>query len=405
MTEIARGLAGVAVTETRLSRIDGEAGMLTIGGFPVEELAPNASFEQTLFLLWHDRLPSSPELADLRRSLAARRTLPPPTLSVLRAAAAVGAEPMDALRMGAATLGLGDAALHQTGLQAEPAEANRERALRLVAALPVMAAAFHRLRDGHEPVPPDRRLSHAANYLWMLCCVPPAPERARALETYLNATVDHGMNASTFTARVIASTRSCMASAISGALGALKGPLHGGAPGPALDMVFEMLRRAQDSGRSLAQVTERFVRCEVARGARIMGFGHRVYRVRDPRADVLGAALCRLFPDEHPLYRAAREVEAVVLRVLAETKPGRPLLTNVEFYTALLLHGLGLESSLFTPTFAVARVAGWTAHVLEQIGEDRLIRPDVVYTGARGRKWPGPPARWSLPGRPGAGLA
>ena len=400
MTRIARGLAGVAVTETRLSEVDGEAGRLTIAGFDLESLAPRADFEQTLFLLWHDRLPDREELADLRRSLAERRRLPAPTLSVLRAAAAMGAEPMDALRMGAATLGLADDALHRSGLQAEPAEANRSRALRLVAALPVIVAAYQRLRDGLEPVPPDRRLDHAANYLWMLTAVRPTPQRSRALATYLNATSDHGMNASTFTARVIASTRSCLASALVGALGALKGPLHGGAPGPVLDMLFELLRLAQDEGGSLEEVTEGWVRRQVSRGARIMGFGHRIYRVRDPRADVLGAALATLSPEpeRQEFLRAARLVEEVVLRVLAEEKPGRPLHTNVEFYTALLLHGLGLEASLFTPTFAVARVAGWTAHVLEQIAEDRLIRPDVVYAGARGRSFADPVASGSLRG-------
>ena len=394
MTRIARGLAGVAVTETRLSEVDGEAGRLTIAGFELESLAPRADFEQTLFLLWHDRLPDREELTDLKRSLAERRRLPAPTLSVLRAAAAMGAEPMDALRMGAATLGLADDALHRSGLQAEPAEANRSRALRFVAALPVIVAAYHRLRDGLEPVPPDRRLDHAANYLWMITAVRPTPERSRALATYLNATSDHGMNASTFTARVIASTRSCLASALVGALGALKGPLHGGAPGPVLDMLFELLRLAQDEGGSLEEVTEGWVRRQVSRGARIMGFGHRIYRVRDPRADVLGAALATLSPEpeRQEFLRAARLVEEVVLRVLAEEKPGRPLHTNVEFYTALLLHGLGLEASLFTPTFAVARVAGWTAHVLEQIAEDRLIRPTVVYAGARGRCFPSPDA-------------
>ena len=395
MTEIAHGLAGIAVTETRLSRVDGDAGELVIGGFALEDLAPNASFEETLFLLWNDRLPNASELEALHRVLAERRPLPAPTLAVLRASAAVGAEPMDALRMALGTLGLADAGLHCTELQAEPSEANRERALRLVAALPVIVAAFHRLREGHEPVPPDRRLGHAANYLWMLNCVKPSPERVRALETYLNATVDHGMNASTFTARVIASTRSCIASAVVGALGALKGPLHGGAPGPALDMVFELLRTAQDTGETLEDATERWVRSEVGRGERIMGFGHRVYRTRDPRADVLGAAAVRLAPADapDPIYQAARRVEDVVLRVLAELKPDRPLQTNVEFYTALLLHGIGLETCLFTPTFAVARVAGWTAHVLEQVEEDRLIRPRVVYAGAAGRTWSDAEAR------------
>jgi citrate synthase len=400
MTGIARGLAGVAVTETRLSEVDGEAGRLTLAGYPLEDLAPRAEFEETLFLLWHDRLPGPGELADLTRSLAERRRLPAPTLSVLRAAAAMDATPMDALRMAAATLGLADDGLHACQLVAHPAETNRLRALRFVAALPVIVAAYHRLRDGLEPVPPDRRLGHAANYLWMLSAVRPTPERVRALTTYLNATSDHGMNASTFTARVIASTRSCLSSALVGALGALKGPLHGGAPGPVLDMILELLRTAQDEGETLEAVTLRFVRREISRGGRIMGFGHRIYRVRDPRADVLAAALVGLSPapETREVVRAARVVEEVVLRALAEAKPGRPLHTNVEFYTALLLHALGLESSLFSPTFAVARVSGWTAHVLEQIAEDRLIRPDVVYAGARGRRFADADARVALTG-------
>ena len=183
-------------------------------------------------------------------------------------------------------------------------------------------------------------------------------DEARALETYLNTVCDHGMNASTFTARVIASTRSDMASAVVGALGALKGPLHGGAPGSALDMVFRLQRVAEQTGRSLDEAADVWVRDAVARGERIMGFGHRVYRVRDPRADVLAEAVAGLFPDPgaDPVARAARTVEAVVLRVLAELKPVRSLQTNVEFYTALLLHGLGLPARLFTPTSsAIAR--------------------------------------------------
>lgn len=197
------------------------------------------------------------------------------------------------------------------------------------------------------------------------------------------------MNASTFTARVIASTRSDVVSAVLGALGALKGPLHGGAPGPALEMVFALRTQAEQEGRPLARLAEAHVRRVVEGGGRIMGFGHRVYRVRDPRADVLGHALQQLFPAEgdNPLVDAARVVEQVVLRVLAELKPHRPLATNVEFYTALLLHALELPTTAFTPTFAVARVGGWTAHILEQAREDRLIRPRAAYVGPVERAW------------------
>ncbi|MEM7410244.1 MAG: citrate synthase [Myxococcota bacterium] len=392
---LSRGLENVAIAETRLSRVDGDAGELVIGGYALEELASRAEFEETLFLLWNDRLPTLAELAGLHGELASRRALPAPTLALLEAAAAADVAPMDALRMAIGSLGVGEPALHATELQAEPNPANQQRALRLVAAVPTAVAAFARLQRGVAPVAPDPSLGHAANYLWMLNGEPPKPEVVRALGTYLNTAVDHGMNASTFTARVVTSTRSDIGSAIVAALGALKGPLHGGAPGPALDMVIHLQEEAERSGESLDSLAERWVHDALDAGRRIMGFGHRVYRVRDPRADVLGAAVDRLFPDPAAasLPRAAREVEAVVLRVLAERKPDRPLQTNVEFYTALLLAGIGLPTPLFTPTFAVARVVGWTAHVLEQIEEDRLIRPRVHYAGELGRRWLSPDER------------
>jgi citrate synthase len=208
----------------------------------------------------------------------------------------------------------------------------------------------------------------------------PSPERARGLETYLNTVVDHGLNASTFTARVIVSTRSDVISAITGAIGALKGPLHGGAPGPALDMVFEI---------GSADRAERVIRAKLDRGERLMGFGHRVYRVRDPRADVLSHAAERFYANDgaRDLYTLARQVEATALRLLRERKPDRRLDTNVEFFTALLLHGLGLPTDLFTPTFAVGRVAGWAAHCLEQLKDGKLIRPQSEYVGPIGLRY------------------
>jgi citrate synthase len=208
----------------------------------------------------------------------------------------------------------------------------------------------------------------------------PEAERVRALETYLNTVVDHGLNASTFTARVITSTGSDLVSAVVGALGALKGPLHGGAPGPALDMVFEI----GDASRA-----EAVLRNKIESGERLMGFGHRIYRVRDPRADVLAAAAERMYTrgGDMSLYRLARDVEATAVRLLEEYKPGRHLQTNVEFYTALLLHGIGLEVPLFTPTFAISRASGWIAHAFEQREANRIIRPQSEYTGPRGRQW------------------
>ncbi len=382
---IARGLEGVAVASTRLSHVDGERGELVIGGFAVEELAPRARFEEALFLLWHGRLPQADEHEVLRRELAAQRWLPAATLALLRAAAARPAGVMEALEMAVATLGLAGATDAVEGR-----DAGVVQAIRLVARFPTIVAGYWRLRQGLEPVPPSLRLGHAANYLYMLTGSEPSSEAARALEVYLNTVIDHGMNASTFTARVITSTGSDMVSALVGAVGALKGPLHGGAPGPALDMVFEIRGRAAESGRSMEEEAEAWGRDTIAAGGRIMGFGHRVYKVRDPRAEVLGAAAVRLFAgaDDARLYDDARTVENAVLRVLHELKPGRRLETNVEFYTALLLHGVGLHSDLFTPTFAVARAGGWTAHVLEQAAENRLIRPSSEYLGPRGRRWP-----------------
>ena len=350
---------------------------MLIGGYPVGELAPRASFEEVLFLLWHGRLPEPRERADLQRALGAERGLPDETTQLLRAATARRVAVMDALEMALPTLRLaGDLESGQGG-------EGIEQAARLVSRFPTIVAAYWRLQNGLEPVAPRAELGHAANYLYMITGAEPAPAPARALETYLNTVVDHGMNASTFTARVITSTGSDMVSALGGAVGALKGPLHGGAPGPALDMVFAVRERAAARGTALATEAEAWVRETLATGGRVMGFGHRVYKVRDPRAEVLGAAAVRFFERaaDARLYDDARVVEDVVLRVLHELKPGRRLETNVEFYTALLLHGVGLESELFTPTFAVARVGGWTAHVLEQRAENRLIRPESVYVG------------------------
>ena len=361
----APGLEGVVSTRTRLSDVDGEAGRLVIAGFPVEELAVRASFEETLYLLWNGGLPDEGRLANLGRELAARRAIERISLSVLREAGEHVA-PMDALRMATGTLGLeGD---------------DRGDALRLVAAFPTIVAAHWRLSRGLEPVAPDPGLGHAANYLYMLSGEVPSIERVRALEAYLITVSDHGMNASTFAARVILSTRSDFVSAVVGAIGALKGPLHGGAPGPALDVVFEI---------GEASRAEEYLRAKLERGERLMGFGHRIYKVRDPRADVLAHAAQRLYKADADgeLYRLALAVEEVALGLLKEYKPGRDIQTNVEFYTALLLHGLGLPTELFTPTFAVGRVAGWTAHLFEQRALDRLIRPRSEYTGPEALEW------------------
>ncbi|MEX1019495.1 MAG: citrate synthase [Litorilinea sp.] len=360
------GLAEVLAAETRLSHVDGEAGELVVGGYPLEVLTAHATFEEAVYLLWYGHLPTRTELAELQQQLAQLRELPSLTLDVLSHAAADGRPPIDALRMAAATfdLGVGEEML----------------AAAVLARMGTAAATYGRLRAGHAPVAAKPELGHAAHFLYLLEGVVPDAERARALEIYQMTVADHGLNASTFTARVITSTGSDLVSAVTGALGALKGPLHGGAPGPALEMVFEI----GDAARA-----EEVLRAKLAQGERLMGFGHRVYKVRDPRADVLAAAASSLMAEgeQQELYRLAKAVEETALRVLAELKPGRRLDTNVEYYTALLLHGVGLEADMFTPLFAAGRTAGWIAHCHEQRTVGRIIRPQSRYIGEVHTAW------------------
>jgi len=382
--QIYSGLEGVYVTTTRLSKVNGTEGVLTIAGFPVEELAPNATFEEVLYLMWFDRLPSAAELEELRAELAGLRAIPEPTVNLLRAAAEKKLPTMDALRMGVDSLTLVD----PDPSDASP-EADMLRVKSVTARIPTVIASYWRLLKGDQPVAPKTDDRHAANYLYMLQGEEARPDAVRALETYINTVVDHGMNNSTFTSRTIVSTRSDIVSAVVGAIGSLKGPLHGGAPGPALDMVFEIRERAEASGKDISEGADLWAREVVGGGGRIMGFGHRVYKVRDPRADVLGSAAVMLFEGsgDTALYDDATTSEEAVLEVLAELKPDRSIKTNVEFYTALVLHGVGMETDLFSPTFAVGRVGGWTAHILEQIAEARLMRPRAAYGGELDRVW------------------
>jgi citrate synthase len=344
------GLEGVVAAETRLSMVDGERGELVVAGLKVEQLAGRA-FEDVVALLW--------EAAGFSSARVRAAALSPATLALLRDAAARRVAPMDALRMAAGTL---------------TADDDATAAAALVGTFPTIVAAYARLCTTREPLAPLASLGLAANYLYMASGTEPHPELVRGLETYLATVSDHGLNASTFTARVITSTGADFVSAVTGAVGALKGPLHGGAPGPALDTVFEI----GDAARA-----ELVLRRKLERGERLMGFGHRVYKVRDPRADVLAAAAERMFAraGDARLYELARSVEATALKLLEKYKPGRRLKTNVEFYTALLLCGLGLDTAFFTPTFAIGRVAGWTAHCFEQRALGRLIRPQSVYVG------------------------
>lgn len=363
------GLEGVVAAQTRLSCVDGQRGKLIIGGYPLAELAANATFEESAFLLWNGRLPTHPELTTFQNELAQLRPLPHATLDLLQSTAQQQVPPMDALRMAAGTLNLNID-------KSKP----QQTAKAITARFPTIVTTYWRLLEGKTAISPNPTLSHAANYLYMLTGTPPSDAQTRGLETYLNTVIDHGLNASTFAARVIIATQSDMVSAIVGAVGALKGPLHGGAPGPALDMVFEI---------GSSDRVDQYLHEKLNQGERLMGFGHRVYKVRDPRAEVLGKAAKKLFTSggNMALYNLAKDVEQTAVSLLAKYKPGRNLQTNVEFYTALLLHGLELDTALFTPTFAIGRVAGWIGHCFEQIENGRLIRPKATYIGETGHQW------------------
>lgn len=364
------GLEGIIAEETRLSLIDGLKGKLIIAGFPLEEIAERASFEEMVYLLWHDRLPTAAELTDFQTSIRQFQTLPDATVQLLQAVAEANKPVMDALRIGAGTLDI-DLPVN-AGIE--------ERAALLLARMPTVVATYWRLRHGQAPVQPNPEAGFAENYLAMLFGEEPSPSQIRGMETYLNTVIEHGLNASTFSARVIIATQTDLTSAIVGAIGALKGPLHGGAPGPALDTVFEI---------GTPERAESVLREKLERSERLMGFGHRVYKVYDPRAAVLSRAAQRLFEEDgdSELYLLAQHVEEVAIKLLEEAKPGRNLQTNVEFYTALLLHGIGLDTELFTPTFAISRTGGWLAHCMEHLAGGRLIRPKARYTGDQNRAW------------------
>jgi citrate synthase len=374
-TTFQRGLEGVVAAQTRMSHVDGLAGELIIGGYELKELAGKVAFGEAAHLLWKGHLPSADEIAEQRRKMATYRAIPKTTLDVIRAAVAAKASPIDTLRMAAATLSLDlespDAIDHDTEV---------DRAMMLTARFPTIVAAHARLSKGQDVIAPREDLGLAANFLYMVHGREPDPIAAKALDTYWVTVIDHGMNASTFTGRVIASTRSDMVSAVTGAIGALKGPLHGGAPGPVLDMLVDI---------GTLDNAEKWLRSEIAQGRRIMGFGHRVYKVRDPRAEVLSAVaeeMTRAKLENRKLFDLALEVEKIAIKVLDEAKPGRNLRTNVEFYTALVLQGIGLEPRSFVAMFACGRVAGWCAHVIEQHAEDHLIRPKSEYVGPKGLK-------------------
>ncbi|NEU97874.1 citrate synthase/methylcitrate synthase [Bradyrhizobium uaiense] len=356
LTKSQIGLDGVPAAETVLSHVDGERGELIIAGEHVANLAGKSSFEAVTTRLWNGATGKSLSEANVRASLGAARERAFARLPDLLPATH-GMSIVDGFR--AAIAGL-------------RAESGLEHEATIVGAFPVIAGALVQNAKGHAPIAPDPNASHAADTLRMLRGRKAEPREVAALDAYFVTVCDHGMNASTFTTRVIASTQADLFAAITGGYCALTGPLHGGAPEPVLEMLDAIGTRER---------IKPWVDGALAHGERLMGFGHRVYRVRDPRADVLKVAIERLEASGADLPFAG-EVEAYIRAALRKKNPERPLETNVEFFTAILLDGLEIPRQAFTPIFAVARAAGWTAHALEQRRTGRLIRPSSSYVGA-----------------------
>jgi citrate synthase len=369
--EFSPGLEGVVAAETAVSEVDGANGRLIYrGGYLIEDLAPVASYEETAYLLWNGTLPDKSELDALRHQMAAARRLNKSAQGTLLSMDA-GADPMDTLRTVVSAQGSAKSL-------APPA---LDEAIALTSIFPTIVAAAHRRAKRMDLVEPRNDLGHAANLLWMMEGKEASPERVHWLDTYLVLLADHGLNASTFTARVIASTGSDLASCVVGAIGALKGPAHGGATFAArtmldnigsVDNVESWLHKAHEEHRRFA------------------GFGHRVYRTYDPRAKILRELAKTAAPE---LYRLAARTEEEALRILHEAHPERPNATNVDFWASVVLTGAGIPKELFTCVFATSRVSGWTAHVLESLTDLRIIRPASVWKGPQPGTKPVPVAQ------------
>jgi citrate synthase len=366
-TVVNPGLEGVVVGETVLSNVEGEAGRLTYRGYDIHDLAENASFEEVVHLLLFGQLPTHQELIDLTAGLAARRPLPSGLLAMLHAVPR-DAWPMDVLRT--AVSAISQFIPHRPD---GSHETSVETAIDLIAKFPTIVAAWDRMRRGLEPIAPDPKLSTAANFLFMRTGELPIPEAEEALDTYFVLLADHSFNASTFSARVTASTGADIYCAVTSAVSTLAGDLHGGAPSKVMVHLEEI---------GLPEKAEPYVRDLLARHEKIMGMGHREYKIRDPRAAQLEQMAKNLTLKSHTKwYLIARALEDAADKVLREQKPGKRIYANVEFYTAPTLSSLGIPSDEFTCMFACGRIAGWTAHVLEQFAHNRLIRPQATYIG------------------------
>jgi citrate synthase len=357
-----RGLEGVVATNSSICYIDGDRGILAYRGIDIHDLADNSTFEETCYLLWFGRLPTRGELGDMRSNLAEERKLDAAVVNLLRLAPK-HALPMDVLRTAVSAL-----SFYDPDEKSNDREANVRKAIRLTSQLAMIVAVYDRIRKGKSMVEPDQSLSHAGNFLLMLNGETPSSTAERALDVALILHADHELNASTFAARVTAATLSDMHSAITSAIGALKGPLHGGAN----EAVFTILQSINKAGADPVD----YIRGMLSQKKKIPGFGHRVYHTEDPRATHLRQMSRDLSNSrgEGKWFEYSRRIEEFI-------KADRKLNANVDFYSASTYHSLGIELDLFTPVFAVSRISGWTAHVIEQLDDNRLIRPRAEYIG------------------------
>ncbi len=357
-----KGLEGIVAANSGICWIDGEAGVLAYRGIDIHELAENSTFEETTYLLWNGHLPNPTALREFQAELAQARTLDPRIIDLLRSCPS-SATPMEVLRTAVSAL-----SFYDTDEKDNSHDANVRKAYNLTAQIAMIVAIYDRLRKGLEVVPPDRTLNHAANFLWMLSGAKPSDTATRTMDLALILHADHELNASTFAARVIAATLSDIHSAITGAIGALKGPLHGGAN----EAVMRLLYSIDKAGADPVE----YVKSMLAAKQKISGFGHRVYKTEDPRATHLRRMSEQLCKDsgQRKWYEMSRAIE---LYINKEKK----LNANVDFYSASTYTTLGIDIDLFTPIFAVSRIAGWGAHVIEQLDDNRLIRPRAEYVG------------------------
>ncbi|MFE8008796.1 citrate/2-methylcitrate synthase [Streptomyces sp. NPDC057418] len=366
--DVPRGLAGVIVTDTALGDVRGREGFYHYRHYSAIELAQRRGFEDVWYLMFHGELPGRAASADFAARTAGLRHLPDEVREALPAIARASAVSGPSAGLRTALSLLGASAGFRPVYDIGP-DRRRTDALAVCAAVPTLLTALHRLGQGLEPVGPRDDLPFAANYLYMLTGAEPDATRARAVEQYLISTIDHGFNASTFTARVVASTGADLAACLVAAVGALSGPLHGGAPSRAMDTLDAIGTPDRIDG---------WIREQVLAGGRIMGFGHPVYRTEDPRSRML-RSIAQGFGG--PLVDFAVEVERQVEAILAELKPGRELHTNVEFYAGVVMELCGLPREMFTPTFCAARMVGWSANILEQAEDAKIIRPAARYVG------------------------